>query len=101
MYFSIFDGAANAVDTFSTEREAIDALATFVERDPRAADSLMLLRYDDDGNPVGEALEASVARPVFKDVSSSRAVMVAWPSARLMLESVGSGPRWGTNTYFV
>ena len=61
MYFTILDDAANAVDTFHDEREAIAALAQLVGADPQAADQLLLLRYDDEGNPVGAAMEARIA----------------------------------------
>lgn len=99
MYFTILDNTANAVDTFTSEREAVAALEAMVENDPEAADDLLLLRYDDDGNPVGEALEASIVQPVLKNLDASRVVMVAWRGACLALEAILPEQRHGTSIY--
>ena len=101
MYFTILDDAANAVDTFTSEREAVAALEAMVESDPETADQLLLLRYDDDGNPVGEALEASIVQSVLKNLDASRVVIVAWRGACLALEAMLPEPRHGSSIYAV
>lgn len=59
MTYAILDSTANLVDAFDNEGEARHALEAIVHQDPEAADDYALLTYDDDGQPVGEALLAS------------------------------------------
>jgi hypothetical protein len=62
MHYMILDSAGNAVDTFDDLRAALDALEQLVEAEPEAAEHLVLLSYDAEGNPVGEALTVENAR---------------------------------------
>src|SRR4051812_48599408 len=92
MYFTILDDAANAVDTFTDEREAARALNAIVAADPSAADRLLLLRYDHDGTPVGEAIEARVVCPAAAASAASKLVVVAWLGLRLAVDAVRRQP---------
>src|SRR4051794_7369555 len=82
MYFTILDDATNAVDTFTDEGEAVAALSRIVGADPDAAEHLLLLRYDDDGSPVGEAQEARVVAPASVLSPTSQMTVVAWRGFR-------------------
>jgi hypothetical protein len=62
MHYMILDSAGNAVDTFDDLRAALDALERLVEAEPEAAEHVVLLSYDAEGNPVGEALTVEDAR---------------------------------------
>ena len=55
-YYVILDSTANLVESFDQESEARDALEAIVRQDPEAADAYAVLKYDDNGNPVGQAL---------------------------------------------
>ena len=77
MHFMIMDEAANAVDSFGDRNEAARALEAIVADDPAAADSLLLLAYDDDGNPVGEAIVARVVAPASSTMPGSRLIVLA------------------------
>ncbi len=77
MHFMIMDEAMNAVDSFDSRVEAARALEAIVADDPAAADSLLLLAYDDDGNPVGEAVMAHVIAPATSTMPGSRLIVLA------------------------
>jgi hypothetical protein len=55
MEYMILDSAGNAVASFDDETTARATLYAIVEVEPEAADHLVLLTYDDDGMPVGDA----------------------------------------------
>lgn len=77
MHFMIMDDAANAVDSFDSRAEAARALEAIVADDPAVADSLLLLAYDDDGNPVGEAIMARVIAPATSTMPGSRLIVLS------------------------
>jgi hypothetical protein len=58
-HYVILDSTANLVESFDQEQEARLALEDIARQDPSSADEYALLTYDDDGEPVGEALTAS------------------------------------------
>jgi hypothetical protein len=58
-YYVILDSTANLVESFDREAEARDALEAIVQRDPESADEYAILKYDDNGNPVGQATTGS------------------------------------------
>ena len=58
-HYVILDSTANLVESFDQEQEARLALEDIARQDPSSADEYVLLTYDDDGEPVGEALTAS------------------------------------------
>jgi hypothetical protein len=58
-YYVILDSTANLVESFDNEAEARTALEAIVRSDPDAADQYALLQYDDEGQPVGDALLGS------------------------------------------
>jgi hypothetical protein len=58
-YYVILDSTANLVDSFDQEGEARAALERIVRQDPDAADDYALLRYDDEGKPVGTVVTGS------------------------------------------
>jgi hypothetical protein len=55
MEYVILDSAGNAVASFHDDATARATLYAIVEVEPDAADHLVLLAYDDEGMPVGEA----------------------------------------------
>jgi hypothetical protein len=57
--YAIFDSTASLVDSFDQEDEARHALEQIILQDPDAADEYALMTFDDDGQPVGEALVGS------------------------------------------
>jgi hypothetical protein len=59
--FSIFD-SGNLVASYGEEQAALDALAQLVREDPEACDELVLLAFDDDGEPAGEPVLGSSFR---------------------------------------
>ena len=58
-HFLILDSTANLVDSFDREDEAHAPLEEIVREDPDEADEYALLTYDDQGQPVGEAIVGS------------------------------------------
>jgi hypothetical protein len=58
-HYVILDSTANLVESFDQEQEARLALEDIARQDPSSAAEYALLTYDDDGEPVGEALTAS------------------------------------------
>jgi hypothetical protein len=58
MDYMILDSAGNALASFDDELEARATLHSIVAVDPDAADEVVLLAYNDEGIPVGEALAA-------------------------------------------
>jgi hypothetical protein len=61
MTFSIFD-SGNLVASYDDERVAMDALSQVVHDDPESADDVVLVRFDDAGEPVGDAVPGSSVR---------------------------------------
>jgi hypothetical protein len=94
MHFTIMDDAANVVDSFDSSADAARALEAIVAEDPAAADSLLLLAYDDDGNPVGEAITARVTAPATSTMPGSRLIVLA----SQQLVTVTSGALGGLTT---
>jgi hypothetical protein len=64
MTYSIFD-TGNLVVSFEREDEAQDALRRIAHHDPRAADDLLLVAFDDTGRVVSECVvgELTVSHP--------------------------------------
>lgn len=62
MTFSIFD-SGNLVASYSDEEVAVDALAQLVRDDPESAEEIVLLKFDDLGQPIGEPMPGSSVRP--------------------------------------
>lgn len=55
MYYAISDSEGNTLDSFRDERIAEQSLLVMVAERPEDEDELLLLAYDDAGNPVGAA----------------------------------------------
>jgi hypothetical protein len=60
-YFSIFSSDANLVESFDREDEALLFLAQIGRENPESAEEYVMLRFDDAGNLVGDAVTASDA----------------------------------------
>jgi hypothetical protein len=58
-YFVILGSDGNLVDSFDQEDEARAALSRIVREDPDSAGEYAILRYNDAGHPIGEALLGS------------------------------------------
>ena len=56
MEFMILDSSGSAVASFADDLAARAAIHAIVAVEPTAADHVVLLAYDDDGMPVGDAL---------------------------------------------
>jgi hypothetical protein len=56
MYFTLLDSAGNLIDSFDDEQDAQRALAAILRSDPDASGEVAIVRYDDHGEPVGEAM---------------------------------------------
>lgn len=65
MEFMILDSAGNAVASYEDDLTARAVLHATVAVEPEAADHLVLLAYDDDGMPVGDALTVFDVQPGF------------------------------------
>lgn len=55
MHFQIADNEGSVLDTFDNGREAVAALRSMLADDPAAANDLLLLSFDDSGDPAGPA----------------------------------------------
>lgn len=64
--YLILDSAGNAVACFEDEVKARATVHAIVAVEPEAADSLVLLAYDEDGLPVGNAVRAVDVPPAFE-----------------------------------
>jgi hypothetical protein len=51
----ILDSAGNAIASFTDEMTARATIHAIIRIEPESADELVLLAYDDDGMPVGQA----------------------------------------------
>jgi hypothetical protein len=56
MYFGIFDSAGNALSWYDDEQAARAGLDRMVEGVPDAAENLVIFQFDDQGDPVGDAI---------------------------------------------
>jgi hypothetical protein len=56
MTWMLLDQDGNAIATYDDEVEAHVAMRAIVDGEPGAAGSILLIGYDDRGNPVGEAV---------------------------------------------
>lgn len=56
MTWMLLDGTGNAIDTYDDEVAAHAALRALVEAEPAARDEVVLLAYDGEGMPVGDAI---------------------------------------------
>jgi hypothetical protein len=54
--YMLLDSTGSAINAYHEEVAAHAALRATVADDPAAAADIFLLAYDDDGNPVGEAV---------------------------------------------
>lgn len=59
--FSIFD-SGNLAASYDEEPAALDVLAELVRDDPEASGELVLVAFDDDGEPAGEPVLGSSMR---------------------------------------
>lgn len=59
MTYSIFDSTGNLVDAFNDRDAAIAALTEIVRAEPDAADAVLLVAQDDEGNMIGETIYGS------------------------------------------
>jgi hypothetical protein len=66
MDYLILDSAGNAVASFEDEVAARATIHAIVAVEPEAAQHLALLAYDEDGQPVGEAVSAMDVPPPFE-----------------------------------
>jgi hypothetical protein len=57
MHFGIITTSGNVLEWFDDEDAAQGALVEMVREYPGAAKDLALLRFDDEGRPVGQAIE--------------------------------------------
>jgi hypothetical protein len=65
MDYMILDSAGNAVASFDNDATARATMHAIVAIEPEAADHLVLLAYDDEGMPVGEARTFVDVAPAF------------------------------------
>ena len=72
MKYMILDSRGNAVDAFSTQVAARATLRAIVAEEPDAADELVLLAYNAEGRPVGEAA-------TFYDLAPAATIKPSWP----------------------
>lgn len=56
MTYMILDSTGSAINAFADEVAARAALRSLVAHDPAAAEHVFLLAYDDDGDPIGDAV---------------------------------------------
>jgi hypothetical protein len=59
MEYMILDDGGNALAAFADETTARATLHAIVRAEPEAVDYVVLLAYDDDGMPVGEAMRVA------------------------------------------
>lgn len=59
MTYSIFDSSGNLVDAFDDRDAATAALTEIVRAEPDAADEVLLVTQDDEGNMIGETIYGS------------------------------------------
>ena len=78
MTHMILDSSGNAINSFYDEVAARAALRAIVERDPAAAEDVLLISYGDDGDPVGEAVMVSDLPP--STMSLRQAFSPMWTS---------------------
>jgi hypothetical protein len=62
MTFSIFD-TGNLLASYDDEQVALDALTQLVSDDPESAAEIVLVRFDDLGEPVGDPVVGSSVLP--------------------------------------
>jgi hypothetical protein len=60
--FSIFD-TGNLVASYDDEQVALDALTQLVRDDPESAAEIVLVKFDDLGEPVGDPVVGSSVLP--------------------------------------
>jgi|GEM_PF-1335225 len=63
MTHMLFDSNGNAINSYDDETAARAALRAIVQRDPAVAEHVLLISYDEDGDPVGEAVLAADLPP--------------------------------------
>ena len=56
MYFSIMDIGGNVLRWYDDEAAAREALDRMVEADPGAAEDLVIIQFDENDEPVGDAI---------------------------------------------
>jgi hypothetical protein len=61
MTFSIFD-SGNLVASYNDEQAAIEALTQLVHDDPESAEDVVLVTFDDLGEPAGDPVTGSSVR---------------------------------------
>jgi hypothetical protein len=83
MTYMLLDSVGNAINAFGDELEARAALRAIAEAQPDAADHVLLLAYDEDGHPIGEALTVHELPEMTTDVAPS-----AWTLAGALTTGV-------------
>lgn len=63
MHYLMTDSEGNVLDTFVDDVTARSALRTVVNNSPGAIDDVLLVPYNDDGSPAGEAV-------MFRDITA-------------------------------
>jgi hypothetical protein len=102
MDFMIMDSAGNAIESFDSDSDAMDALIGFAEGDERTATELAVLAFDDEGELVGEPItvadllpEAATKLTMAGGTWSYRSALTvsAWPTASLPWHVLGGAAR--------
>lgn len=63
MDYMLMDNAGNALDHFETWDDVVAVLGRLVEQRPEAARELAIVRFDENGRPVGEPYTAADVVP--------------------------------------
>lgn len=56
MTWMLLDETGNAIAAYNDDVSAHAAMRSLAEAEPEAADLIVLVRYDDEGHPIGEAV---------------------------------------------
>lgn len=67
MHYGIMDSSGNMLDWFEDEASARARLDVMVEHAPEMAKELALITFDEDGDPVDDAVFSSRAKVVIDD----------------------------------
>lgn len=79
MDYMILDSRGDAVATFDDETAARATLRAIAQSEPDVASDLVMIAYDDDGMPVGEAVTAAdLPLPYSLDAATSVSVWASY-----------------------
>lgn len=76
MTYMILDSSGNAIASYTDAVSARAALRSIVEQEPEAADHVLLIAYNEQGEPVGEAMMVSDLPPNTTAVDASPFIMI-------------------------